>query len=137
MTGRVAESPEVPGRVHDAVTEVVPFDEIMNQIDSGEFKAGVIIHEGQVTYEEEGYFPVVDLGKWWAESQDGLPLPLGGNAIRRDLEHGRAFILNNANRLLYGRDSAGNELQEFLATLDLPEDALEKIRWENAKRLVG
>ena len=61
----------------------------------------------------------------------------GLNAIRRDLEHGRAFILNNANRLLYGRDSAGNELQEFLATLDLPEDALEKIRWENAKRIVG
>ena len=61
----------------------------------------------------------------------------GLNAIRRDLEHGRAFILNNADRLLYGRDSAGNELQEFLATLDLPEDVLEKIRWENAKRLVG
>ncbi|MGB1772292.1 MAG: MqnA/MqnD/SBP family protein, partial [Planctomycetota bacterium] len=42
-------------------------------------------HEGQVTYQDQGYYPVVDLGKWWAETQDGLPLPLGGNAIRRDL----------------------------------------------------
>jgi predicted TIM-barrel fold metal-dependent hydrolase len=60
----------------------------------------------------------------------------GLNAIRRDLEHGREFILKNADRLLYGRDNAGNELQEFFATLDLPDDVMEKIRWKNAEKLV-
>ena len=61
----------------------------------------------------------------------------GINAIRRDLEHGREFILKNADRLLYGRDSAGNKLQEFLGTLELPEDVMEKIRWRNAEKMVA
>lgn len=69
----------------EAQTVSVDFDQIMERVGSGEFEAGVIIHEGQVTYQDQGYYPVVDLGKWWAETQDGLPLPLGGNAIRRDL----------------------------------------------------
>ena len=69
----------------EAKTVSVDFDQIMERVGSGEFEAGVIIHEGQVTYQDQGYYPVVDLGKWWAETQDGLPLPLGGNAIRRDL----------------------------------------------------
>jgi 5,8-dihydroxy-2-naphthoate synthase len=51
----------------------------------GQADAGLIIHEGQLTYEDEGLTKVVDLGEWWAEHTGGLPLPLGGNIIRRDL----------------------------------------------------
>jgi len=64
--------------------EVVPFDQIIERVVSGEFDAGLIIHEGQLTYRDSGLSCVVDLGRWWADSRN-LPLPLGGNAIRRDL----------------------------------------------------
>jgi 1,4-dihydroxy-6-naphthoate synthase len=62
-----------------------PFDEIMPAVSSGEVDAGVVIHEGQLTWRDEGFHRIVDLGVWWAEETDGLPLPLGGNVIRRDL----------------------------------------------------
>ncbi len=65
-------------------TEVVPFDQIIPQILEGRYEAGLIIHEGQLTYVKSGLKRVVDFGKWWRE-QTGLPLPLGGNAIKRDL----------------------------------------------------
>ncbi len=65
-------------------TEVVPFDQIIPQILEGKFEAGLIIHEGQLTYAKSGLHKVVDLGKWWRDIT-GLPLPLGGNAIKRDL----------------------------------------------------
>lgn len=65
-------------------TEVVPFDQIMERVESGEFEAGLIIHEGQLTYQQQGFTKVVDLGEWWFE-ECNLTLPLGGNAIRRDL----------------------------------------------------
>jgi 1,4-dihydroxy-6-naphthoate synthase len=65
-------------------TEVVPFDQIIPQILAGKYEAGLIIHEGQLTYSKAGLHRVVDLGKWWRDIT-GLPLPLGGNAIRRDL----------------------------------------------------
>lgn len=65
-------------------TEVVPFDQIIPQVLEGKYQAGLIIHEGQLTYSKSGLFRVIDLGKWWRDSQ-GLPLPLGGNAIRRAL----------------------------------------------------
>ncbi|MGH9372359.1 MAG: MqnA/MqnD/SBP family protein [Vicinamibacterales bacterium] len=64
---------------------VVPFDEIQQAVLDGTAEAGLLIHEGQLTYEEEGLSKIVDLGEWWAEQTDGLPLPLGGNIIRRDL----------------------------------------------------
>lgn len=64
--------------------EVVMFDEILPAVENGEFEAGLIIHEGQLTYGDRGLKCLVDLGQWWTESRD-LPLPLGGNAIRRDL----------------------------------------------------
>ncbi len=64
--------------------ETVMFDQIIGRVASGEFDAGVIIHEGQLTYADVGLQCIVDLGRWWTESR-GLPLPLGGNAIRRDL----------------------------------------------------
>ena len=66
-------------------TTVVPFDRILPAVAAGEHAAGVIIHEGQLTYGDEGLSAVVDLGAWWKEETGG-PLPLGGNGIRRDLE---------------------------------------------------
>ncbi|MEM9347323.1 MAG: MqnA/MqnD/SBP family protein [Planctomycetota bacterium] len=68
----------------DVQVENVMFDEIIPKVQSGEFDAGLIIHEGQITYQNSGLELVVDLGKWWTQSR-GLPLPLGGNCIRRDL----------------------------------------------------
>jgi len=65
-------------------TEVVPFDQIIPQVLAGKYEAGLIIHEGQLTYAKSGLHKVVDMGKWWRD-MTGLPLPLGGNAIRRDL----------------------------------------------------
>ena len=68
----------------DIQTEVVPFDQIISQIIEGRYEAGLIIHEGQLTYAKSGLQRIVDFGKWWRE-QTGLPLPLGGNAIKREL----------------------------------------------------
>jgi 1,4-dihydroxy-6-naphthoate synthase len=65
--------------------EVQPFDAILNLVEQGEYDAGLIIHEGQLTYANQGLKRIVDLGQWWYEETGGLPLPLGGNAIRRDL----------------------------------------------------
>jgi 1,4-dihydroxy-6-naphthoate synthase len=65
-------------------TEVVPFDQIIRQILEGKHEAGLIIHEGQLTFSKAGLFRVIDLGKWWQDTQH-LPLPLGGNVIRRQL----------------------------------------------------
>ena len=64
---------------------VVPFDRIQEAVLEGAAEAGLLIHEGQLTYAEEGLCKIVDLGEWWAERTGGLPLPLGGNIIRRDL----------------------------------------------------
>ncbi|MGH7172429.1 MAG: menaquinone biosynthesis family protein [Gemmataceae bacterium] len=64
--------------------EVLPFDEILNAVADGRFDAGLIIHEGQLTFANQGLHLVVDLGVWWQE-KTGLPLPLGGNVVRRDL----------------------------------------------------
>jgi 1,4-dihydroxy-6-naphthoate synthase len=64
--------------------EVHPFDEILNVVAAGKADAGLIIHEGQLTYRNQGLHLIVDLGCWWHD-ETGLPLPLGGNAIRRDL----------------------------------------------------
>jgi 1,4-dihydroxy-6-naphthoate synthase len=66
------------------VYEVVPFDQILSAVESGRFDAGLIIHEGQLTFQNQGLHLVVDLGVWWQE-KTGLPLPLGGNVVRRDL----------------------------------------------------
>ena len=64
---------------------VVPFDEIQQAVLDGKAEAGLLIHEGQLTYQDEGLQKIVDLGEWWSERTGGLPLPLGGNVIRRDL----------------------------------------------------
>jgi 1,4-dihydroxy-6-naphthoate synthase len=68
----------------DVSVVVVPFDEILPSVIRGEFDLGLIIHEGQITWVNEGLHLVLDLGVWWNENT-GLPLPLGGNVVRRDL----------------------------------------------------
>ena len=77
---------------------VMPFDRIQDAVRDGEVAAGLLIHEGQLTYKDEGLKKVLDLGEWWAERTGGLPLPLGGNVIRRDL--GGAAIAK-VSRLLH------------------------------------
>jgi 1,4-dihydroxy-6-naphthoate synthase len=64
---------------------VMPFDRIQEAVHAGEAEAGLLIHEGQLTWADEGLKKIVDLGEWWAHRTGGLPLPLGGNVIRRDL----------------------------------------------------
>jgi len=86
----------VPGRLTSAFLalqlydksfdfEIIPFDEIQQAVVDGKVDAGLLIHEGQLTYQHDGLKKVVDLGEWWFERTGGLPLPLGGNVIRRDL----------------------------------------------------
>lgn len=64
---------------------VIPFDKIIDAVKNGDVDAGLIIHESQLTYQEEGLVCILDLGKWWYSRTGGLPLPLGGNVIRKDL----------------------------------------------------
>jgi 1,4-dihydroxy-6-naphthoate synthase len=86
----------VPGRLTSAfltlqlydgsfTPEVMPFDRIQQAAGTGEVDAGLLIHEGQLTYAADGLQKIVDLGEWWFDRTGGLPLPLGGNIIRRDL----------------------------------------------------
>jgi 1,4-dihydroxy-6-naphthoate synthase len=75
---------------------VRPFDQIMSAVLEGDVDAGLLIHEGQLTFQSEGLQKILDLGEWWHE-QTGLPLPLGGNAIRRDLGQDR---INDISRLI-------------------------------------
>jgi 1,4-dihydroxy-6-naphthoate synthase len=65
---------------------MVPFDQVAEAVLSGKARAGVLIHEGQLTYREQGLVKVVDFGQWWSVDTEGLPLPLGGNGIRVDIE---------------------------------------------------
>jgi 1,4-dihydroxy-6-naphthoate synthase len=65
---------------------VVPFDQIFAEVKSGRADAGLVIHEGQLTYESSGFEKVIDLGEWW-KRETGLPLPLGGNVLRKDIPH--------------------------------------------------
>jgi 1,4-dihydroxy-6-naphthoate synthase len=64
---------------------VAPFDRILDEVAGGSADAGLVIHEGQITFEAHGLCKVVDLGAWWGAAHGGLPLPLGGNAVRKDL----------------------------------------------------
>jgi 1,4-dihydroxy-6-naphthoate synthase len=103
-------------------TEVVPFDQIIPQLLAGQHDAGLIIHEGQLTYAKSGLHRILDLGKWWRDKQ-GLPLPLGGNAIRREL--GRETIASISDALkrsiqyaLDHREQALNYAMQFARDLD-------------------
>ncbi len=91
---------------------VMPFDQIQEAVRAGEVEAGLLIHEGQLTYQDEGLKKVVDLGEWWAERTGGLPLPLGGNVIRRDLG---LEMISKVSRMLHDSIAYGlNHRQEAL-----------------------
>jgi 1,4-dihydroxy-6-naphthoate synthase len=107
-------------------TVVVPFDQIIPQVIAGKHDAGLIIHEGQLTYAKSGLHRILDLGKWWRD-KEGLPLPLGGNAIRREL--GRETIASISDALkrsiqyaLDHREQALNYAMQFARDLD-PQSA--------------
>jgi 1,4-dihydroxy-6-naphthoate synthase len=109
----------------DSVTEVVPFDQIIPRVLDGKYEAGLIIHEGQLTYGKVGLHRVLDLGKWWRDLT-GMPLPLGGNAIRRDL--GPTLMLACCTALrdsiryaLENREEALQYAMQFARDLDVQQ----------------
>jgi 1,4-dihydroxy-6-naphthoate synthase len=110
---------------------VVPFDKIIPAVTSGEFDAGLIIHEGQLTYAKDGLVKLLDLGQWWRE-QTNLPLPLGGNAIRRSL--GQETMLMATNAL---RDSIQHALDHREEALDYAMQFARDLDPNLANRFVG
>ncbi len=135
----------------DVRTTVVPFDEIMEHVATGRSEVGLLIHEGQLTYQDHGLHLIADLGEWWGRENEGLPLPLGGNAIRRDLgpelisrvsailRESIAYGLENRKAALdharsYGRGLDEAQTDEFVGmyvnprTLDYGEDGRRAVR---------
>jgi 1,4-dihydroxy-6-naphthoate synthase len=113
----------VPGRMTTAYltlqlyepqieAQFLPFDRILDSVIKGEVDAGVVIHEGQLTYASEGLTKVVDLGEWWHQ-QTGLPLPLGGNAVRRS--HGLKTLQQISKLLRESIEYSMNHREEALA----------------------
>lgn len=103
-------------------TETVPFDQIIPEILAGKYDAGLIIHEGQLTYTTNGLHKILDLGVWWRETTD-LVLPLGGNAIRRSLGDKAHKIISKAlrdsiNHALDHREEALEYAMQFARDLD-------------------
>ena len=113
-------------------TVVAPFDRIPELVRSGAVEAGVLIHEGQLTYADGGLHRVIDLGAWWREETGGLPLPLGGNAIRRDL--GPEMIAEVGGLL---RQSIEHGLRHRKEALDYALEFGRGIGREVADRFVG
>lgn len=129
---------------------VMPFDQIMGAVEREEVEAGLLIHEGQLTYAQSGLRKILDLGEWWY-AQTGLPLPLGGNGIRRDLgeSHIRAisrlikdsiqYALDHrqaalGHALQYARGLTPGDADQFVSmyvnrrTLDYGEDGRRAVR---------
>ncbi len=103
-------------------TETVPFDQIIPAIQAGKYEAGLIIHEGQLTYASGGLKKILDLGVWWRETT-GLVLPLGGNAVRRSLGAESLKIVTKAVRdsIQHGLDHREQALEyamQFARDLD-------------------
>ena len=112
-------------QMYDASFEavVLPFDEIGEAVLDGRVEAGLLIHEGQLTYAAEGLVKVVDLGEWWFDRTDGLPLPLGGNIIRRDLgpelmKTVSTMLHDSIAHALSNREAAVEYAQQFGRGLD-------------------
>jgi len=102
--------------------EVVSFDQIIPQVLEGKYEAGLIIHEGQLSYSKAGLYRIVDLGKWW-QKVTGLPLPLGGNAIRRALgpelmQNVSTALHNSIQYALDHREEALAYAMQFARDLD-------------------
>jgi 1,4-dihydroxy-6-naphthoate synthase len=115
----------------DVETVVVDFDKIIPAVVAGEFDAGLIIHEGQLTYAQDGLKKIIDLGVWWNE-QTGLPLPLGGNAIRRSLPADVQLTVTNALR-----DSIQHALDHREAALEYAMQFARDLDPSLANRFVG
>src|SRR5260370_34638396 len=96
--------------------DVLPFDHIMEAVQSGQAEAGLLIHEGQLTHGELGLHKVVDLGEWWFQETAGLPLPLGVNAVRRDMGAERMTALSRILKasIAYGLDHRAAALQHAM-----------------------
>lgn len=140
---------EMPAENFDYL--VVPFDKIFETVRSGAADVGLIIHEGQLTYENEGLVVCEDLGRWWGRENEGLPLPLGGNVIHKkyapDVRRAISDILTSSIRysldhrpeavehaLQYARDMGRELADKFVGmyvnhwTLDFGEKGRESIR---------
>ena len=112
----------VPGRLTSAFLELqlavgriaepvfTPFDRILDVVESGEVDAGLVIHEGQLTFAGQGLRSIINLGEWWRDLTGGLPLPLGGNTVRRDLDEGDT--MPRLSRLLRASIAYGLEHRE-------------------------
>jgi len=105
-----------------AKTVAVPFDRIQEQVAAGDAAAGLLIHEGQLTFGDDGLHEIVDLGRWWKE-ETGLPLPLGGNVVRRDLGSEQIGRISRAlgRSIEYGlshRDDALDHALQYARGLD-------------------
>jgi 1,4-dihydroxy-6-naphthoate synthase len=111
---------------------VMPFDRIQDAVREGEVAAGLLIHEGQLTYQDEGLKKIVDLGEWWAERTGGLPLPLGGNVIRKDLG---VDTIGTVSRLLH--DSIAYALEHRQEALDYALQFGRGLDRAKADRFVG
>ena len=129
---------------------LVDFDQIPMSVANGEFDAGILIHEGQLTFQDQGLVLLRDLGEWWQDESGGLPLPLGGNTVRRDLgelipvvsqllQDSIRYGLENrqeavAYSLKWGRDLDMAQADEFIGmyvndrTLDYGDDGREAVR---------
>jgi 1,4-dihydroxy-6-naphthoate synthase len=111
---------------------VVPFDQIEDFVLEGKADAGLLIHEGQLTYSDNGLRKIVDLGEWWAERTGGLPLPLGGNIIRRDLG---AETIRKVSKLLH--DSIAYALSHRKDAVDYAQQFGRGLDKEKTDKFVG
>jgi 1,4-dihydroxy-6-naphthoate synthase len=111
---------------------VVPFDEIQQFVLAGKADAGLLIHEGQLTYADEGLKKIVDLGEWWGDRTGGLPLPLGGNIIRRDLG---PEMIRKVSKLLH--DSIAYALSHRNEAVDYAQQFGRGLDKERTDRFVG
>src|SRR5215213_10123465 len=111
---------------------VVPFDQIQQAVLDGQAEAGLLIHEGQLTYQDEGLRKIVDLGEWWSERTGGLPLPLGGNIIRRDLG---PEMIRKVSKMLH--DSIAYALSHREAAVEYAEQFGRGLDREKTDKFVG
>jgi 1,4-dihydroxy-6-naphthoate synthase len=111
---------------------VIPFDKILDAVKSGEVDAGLIIHEGQLTYSQEGLHKIVDLGEWWYQLTNGLPLPLGGNIVRKDLGEQNMKVVT---KLL--QDGIKYSLAHRTEALEYAMQFARELRKEQADKFVG
>ena len=119
------------GRIENPV--IVPFDEVLNEVEAGNVDAGLVIHEGQLTYERQGLVKILDLGEWWDELTGGLPLPLGANAVRRDV--GDEATLTRLSHLL--RNSIAYALEHRQPALAHAEKFGRGLDMDLADKFVG